>query len=359
MADSSLLYDVAVIGAGMAGLTCARKLTQAGQRVVILEKSRGVGGRLATRRLHGTRADHGACYLSPKQDDFQDLLAQLVAAGIVQVWIDQVYELDAAGQLRAPAFNDRSPRYVAAAGMTAIAKFLATDLDVRLSQRVHAIRLTERDCWQLSLESANGASGSTAEDVIAKALVVAVPAPQAVQLLQPLVDQLSGDWIQRLKSVQFLPCLSVMAGYAPDRQQAWDNRYPHLKAVTFSDHAALGWMGLDSSKRTESSQPVFVIQSSAALAESYLEANDLQPAAYELLNQAARSFLPWLATPEWFQVHRWRYAFAQSPLPETYLTAETAAPLVFTGDWCGGRNVEQAFLSGLATAAYLLQQKNL
>ncbi|HEY9882642.1 MAG TPA: FAD-dependent oxidoreductase, partial [Thermosynechococcaceae cyanobacterium] len=66
MTNPSLDFDIAVIGAGMAGLTCAQQLQQTGDRVVILEKSRGVGGRIATRRLHETLADHGTCYLTPK-----------------------------------------------------------------------------------------------------------------------------------------------------------------------------------------------------------------------------------------------------------------------------------------------------
>jgi renalase len=65
------MIEVAVIGAGIAGLTCAQKLQQAGKSVVLIDKSRGLGGRLATRRLAGTHADHGVCYLQAKGDRFQ------------------------------------------------------------------------------------------------------------------------------------------------------------------------------------------------------------------------------------------------------------------------------------------------
>ncbi len=53
------MTDIAIIGAGMAGLICAQRLTEAGYSVLVVEKSRGLGGRLATRRLYGTWADHG------------------------------------------------------------------------------------------------------------------------------------------------------------------------------------------------------------------------------------------------------------------------------------------------------------
>ena len=58
--------DVTIIGAGLAGITCARALQTAGHRVVLLDKSRGVGGRIATRRLHGTHADHGFRVWAPQ-----------------------------------------------------------------------------------------------------------------------------------------------------------------------------------------------------------------------------------------------------------------------------------------------------
>ncbi len=66
------MIDVAVIGAGMAGLVCAQQLKQAGYSVLVVEKSRGLGGRVATRRLHDIWADHGACYLKPKGEFFQN-----------------------------------------------------------------------------------------------------------------------------------------------------------------------------------------------------------------------------------------------------------------------------------------------
>ena len=59
--------EIAIVGAGIAGLSCARKLQQAGHEVIIVDKSRGLGGRLATRRLAGTHADHGVCYIKPKE----------------------------------------------------------------------------------------------------------------------------------------------------------------------------------------------------------------------------------------------------------------------------------------------------
>jgi hypothetical protein len=342
--------DIAVIGAGIAGLTCARELAQAGDRVIVLEKSRGVGGRVATRRLHNTCADHGTRYLSPESGPFQTWMQTLVEAGVVQVWTDTIYERVA--ETLQPT-SRRAPHYIAPAGMTAIAKPLAQGLDVRLNQRVESLTWVDSH-WQLTIAPSGDAEPAT---LIAQRVVSAIPAPQAVMLLAGVRSQLDPQFIQQLESVQFWPSLSVIAGYAPVQATAWERQYPDVKAITFRQHPELAYLGYDSSKRTTPTQPVFVIQSSAAFADRDLDASDLQPAAAQLLTAAA-TIAPWLATPEWMQVHRWRYAVPKSPLAASYLMATLPGTipmsLVCTGDWCGGSTVEAAFAAGLATAAALL-----
>lgn len=354
MTNFSLDCDIAVVGAGMAGLTCARQLQQAGDRVVVLEKSRGVGGRIATRRLHETLADHGTCYLTPKGEAFRGFVEHLVAIGVVQSWTDTVHELSPAGTLSESPATERYPRYVAPDGMTAIAKSLATNLDVRFSHLVQSLALVEKTHWHLTVQRTDPDQTKATVTITAKAIVVAIPAPQAAVLLQSLPsDVLPEAFLQQVQSVTFVPCLSVMAGYAPDRQQDWYSQYPDVRSLTFLKDGNLSWFGLDSSKRTVSQRTVFVVQSTPAFAEQYLDAIDLQAAGYQLLKRSAEKLAPWLAKPDWLQVHRWRYAFAKTPLSDACLVAPTAVPLVCAGDWCGGMKVEQAFLSGLAVAEYL------
>jgi predicted NAD/FAD-dependent oxidoreductase len=237
--------------------------------------------------------------------------------------------------------------------MTAIAKVLAEGLDVQLGQRVEQLDLIEPSHWQLTIAPAS--EEEPVKTLTAKTVVMAIPAPQALVLLEKVRSWLPPDFVQQVAAVQFAPCLSVMAGYNPACAADWLRQYPDVKAITLSEHPELAYLGYDSSKRETPAQPVFVMQSSAVFADRYLDAGDLQPAAHQLL-QAAAAFAPWLASPEWMQVHRWRYAFAQSPLPTPYLATQAAKlspPLVCTGDWCGGATVEAAFLAGLATAAFL------
>ncbi len=355
------IFDVAVIGAGMAGLTCAQALHQAGQHVVVLDKSRGVGGRIATRRLHDTRADHGACYLSPPQDaGFQALVQTLLAADVLRVWTDQVHEFSSPNGLQPP--SDRVPRYVAPQGMSAIAKFLTPPLNVRLNCQVTAITAPSFDQAEHQSEHPADYWHCVIADqapVLARAIALAIPAPQAVTLLQPLHTQETAEsmapFMAQLTAVEFAPCLSVMAGYGPDQLADWQSRYPEVKAITVQNDPVLGWLGLDSSKRLSPAAPTWVLQSSAIFAEALLDAPTLESAAQQMLEQAARYWGSWLAFPDWMQVHRWRYAFPRSPLSQPYLAAPTVLPLVCLGDWCGGRKIEDAYVSGRAIAEFLLR----
>lgn len=328
------MFDVAIIGAGVAGLTVAQQLRLAGYRVVVVEKSRGVGGRVATRRLYDTRADHGLRYLEGKGEFLQGLVKILCERQILEVWQDTISQ-----------FSPATTYYVAPEGMNAVAKFLAKDLEIWLNHRVESISLNNQESWQLNFAANND---ELLESLTAKAVVVAIPAPQALVLLETVVSE---EVLRKLRSIEFDPCITVMAGYSSDRQCDRSE-----KAVLFPEDDNLAWIGLDSSKRLNSEAPVFVIQSSAKFAQLYLETEDLQPVARELLACAAKQFIPWLDNPVFFQVHRWRYAFPRHSLGEMFLDAQTSLPLICCGDWCGGNLVESALASGFSTAQIINSQ---
>ena len=354
------MFDVAIIGAGLAGLTCAQQLHQAGYRVVIVEKSRGVGGRVATRRLHNTLADHGVRYLEPQGKLLQQLIEILMQRNLLQTWTNTIYELKST-EPQVGVTSESQPsqlaRYIAPAGMTTVTKFLATGLEIWLNRRVQSITTTADPTWHLTLEP----SVETQNELIAKAVVFAIPAPQALILLEPLSQTLPSTFVDSLRSVEFDPCLSVIAGY-PTVGATHELPLPTWKASTLSNDSDLAWIGLDSSKRPDPQIPVFVLQSTAEFAKRYLDAENLNLAGEQLLSRAAQLLIPWLDTPTWFQVHRWRYAFPSHPLNQDCLKTDTLLPLVCCGDWCGGNRIESAMNSGLAAAVQInsqLQQRTL
>jgi renalase len=337
--------EIAIVGAGVAGITCARSLQAAGrQGITIFEKSRGVGGRLTTRRMFDTCVDRGTCYISPKGDRFRELCDRLLAANIIEIWTDTTHTLTADGKLISDP--DLYPRYVAPNGMNQIAKYLATDLDIRFGQRAISIE-PDGNLWRLTFE------GSEPMQVLARTVILAIPAPQAVDLLAPLASILPVGWLNDLKAVDFYPSIAVAAGYTNIQLAEWVATYPQVKAITCTDDPILAWLGLDSSKRQQPAPPAFVLQSTADFAAKYPQPEDVTMASLAMLARASQIFLPWFRDCQWQQPHLWRYAFAKSPRMEASLEIDTPAPLFCTGDWCRGRKVEDAFLAGFAVAERL------
>jgi renalase len=336
-----MIFDVAVIGAGLAGLTCAQELRQAGYSVVVIEKSRGVGGRVATRRLEGTVADHGVRYLHAQGPHSQQLITNLCAMAhkTLQLWTDRVYEWDQNGLSAVP-----QSCYIAPGGMNGVGKSLAEGLEIWLNRRVENLTPLAKN-WLLRLEAMNNVETTTPLELNAKVVVMAIPAPQASILLNTIAG-ISGEFLAQVDGVKYDPCITVMAGYPSHYQQDLEQLNPSWSAIGFPQHPDLGWVGIDSSKRENPKQPVFVVQSSAKFAEKYLETTELQPVGEELLNSAAQILLPWLKSPQWLQIHRWRYAFCRNFLSVPSLITINPLPLICAGDWCGGDNIEGASRSG-------------
>jgi renalase len=335
------MYKVVIIGAGVAGLNCARQLQRQlgpAARILLIDKSRGWGGRLATRRLGTTHADHGVCYLKASGDSFQQELQELLAQGVIRCWTRQIHNWDGQGPVQVPL--KESACYVAASGATAIAKYWAKDLEIIGERTVTAIQPLEPPALGWQVMAADWS-------VTAQQVVLALPPAQAAAIVQGVVDQ---SCLAQLQAVTFTPSIAVMAIYDPQLLSAAANL--GWQGINCQRHPSLAWVGLDSSKQLAPTQPVVVLQSNPEFASQHFDATDLMAVGQQLL-AASAALAPWLGQPQLYQVQRWAYAFAQNPLPQTFLSAQTAAPLYFCGDWCGGNRVEAAYLSGLATAAQI------
>ncbi|MFO8038330.1 MAG: FAD-dependent oxidoreductase [Sodalinema sp.] len=347
--------DIAIVGAGLAGLTAALPLQAAGYSLLLLEKSRGLGGRLASYRLNGVRCDRGLRYLTDEGRLLSGLVRSLRERQVLRPWITTSHRYTAEGLQQ----NPPQTHYVAPEGMSQIAKELGRDVPVWFSRRVAAITPQSHD-WRLDLEAVVAGSDAPLE-VTARAVILAIPAPQALMVLAT-VPGMDADVINPLQSVTYDPCLTLLAQYSGDRVP---DRIP-WKSVEFPDDPDLSWLGLDSSKRESSSlgsdRPVVVINSRAELARSHLDDRDLTPVIEHLLSQGAARLGDWLQTPEHLHLHRWRYAIPAQVWPQDSVVLKTPFPLVCCGDWCGSRQVETALRSGLAAASsvnYQLDHRSL
>ncbi len=353
------MEDVVVIGAGLSGLTAAQELHGMGYRVRVVDKSRGLGGRVATRRLATTSLDHGCRYLHPFADPALSPIPALLASGILQPWQPETFALEANGSIRATAM---ATLYAAPQGMSAVAKALAAGLTIHRHWRATALTPMPQG-WHIEGEGLGPDSQSEISALEARAVVVAIPAPQAAALVATTAqphDAIS-DLVQQLQTVAFDPVITVMAGYSP-QTSPWLSQQtaPGGWLVTGDAHPTLGWIALDSSKRpaanaSEPKESVVVLHSSAEFAAQAIDRPDLEPVGQDLLAIAAKTLAPWLSSPEWMQVHRWRYGFVRQPLGVSVLRSPAWPTFVGCGDWCPGGQVEGAIASGYQAAKLIAQ----
>ncbi len=296
---------VLVIGAGLCGLTVAAGLARAGAKVAVLDKSRGLGGRLATRRAGEWRFDHGAQYIRPKTPEVAALLDRLGA----QDW---------------PAVPGAR---VGVPGMSGLARPLADGLDLRTGQQVAGLARAA-GVW-----IARGADGALLAR--ARRVVLAVPAPQAAALLphDPLGAQAG--------AVPMDPCWTLMAAFAAR---------PDLPDAARDGDAALGWIARDAGKPGRAGE-TWVAQASAAWTRAHLDLpRDAATAALlDLLRARAGGALPGVLHAD---AHRWLYAQTPRPLGQGCL-ADPARGLVIAGDWCLGPRAEDAVHSARAALSAL------
>jgi renalase len=331
------MLNTLIIGTGTAGLTCAQQLTRSGQTPTLIDKSKGLGGRLATRRLNNTHADHGVCYLKPKSESFGRWIDDLVSDGILRIWTDRIHQLDRSFTLQDP--SKIAPCYASPQGATAIAKHLAKGLSIIPDRRVTHLELIPNG-WRVT-----ATNGTDQDSIDARQIVFAIPPVQVLELIESIAPI---QVVNQLKTVEFAPSITAIATYPAEL-------LPTAEALPWRgiqcDDAELSWIGLDSSKQLSPPKPVIVVQSNAEFADRYIDNPDLNAVGQQLLDRAAK-LADWIAEPELFQVHRWRYAFAKTPLKDRFV--DVGNGLYLCGDWCGGDRVESAYFSGLAIAEYLI-----
>lgn len=318
---------IAVVGAGLAGLSFAHFLHHQAD-LTLFEKSRGVGGRLATRRSGGFEFDHGAQFITSRSEILQALIDDEDFSDTVSPWSPKVITL-ALGEK--PFKRDWfEPHYVGNPGMTALPKRLAQNVDIRLETRVADMSKTASG-WQLLSES--GADLGKFDWVVA-----AMPAPQTHSLFQ---NQFAHRAL--LENAVMSPCFALMIklGVMPEL---------NFEAAVVRD-SPVAWIANNSSKPGRSASPALLVHSRNDWAKDHLE--EPQEEIKTALLAALIEIVPIQSRDiEDVNLHRWRYARVETEVGEDFLIDESAQ-LAAIGDWCSGNRAEDAFLSGAALARQL------
>ncbi len=347
--SQSLPARVAVIGAGIAGAACAASLREAGLAVTLFDKSRGIGGRMATRRAEWAAADgspvcaefdHGAQHIQARQPRFRAALRRAAAAGVVAAWSPQVH-----AAWPAPVQRES---WVPLASMPALARHFIGDVPTQLNFQVQRLQ-RGGDGWRLV--AVDGSVQGPFDQVL-----LAMPPAQAAVLLAGHHDR----WADTLAAVRMAPCWTLMAA-TQDLDWPWDACEPEAQ------RSPLAWVVRNDRKPGRSApkgMATWVAHASAAWSAAHLEAT---PAAVQAaLSQALAALLPTGIKLHWHHraVQRWRYAVPAAgaatagPTQECWWDARRG--LGVCGDFLGSTGaasaggVEAAWRSGDELADTLL-----
>ena len=321
---------IAIIGAGLSGLAAARAIkAQAPQdlQVTIFDKSRGIGGRMATRYADPWKFDHGAQYFTARTSGFKAALAPLIERGDVAQWLPRT-------GLNAPRAS--SPRYVAVPRMNRLGKLLSEGLDIVTETKIVSLERLG-GLWHLTDDK--GTVWGQYDYVIC-----AVPAPQANALLPKAFEDRP-----LLAEVNMLPTFTVMLGFAGPWAGDWDVLYPAGDMLNI--------IAINSSKPgRDKSLTSVIIHAENAWTAAHVDADKAEIMAkiiteFENVSGMDARLIKHKA------IHRWLYANVGEAAGQDFLF-DTQSNLLACGDWCLEGRVEAAWISGNAAGAYVAAKYN-
>ncbi|MGI3783738.1 MAG: NAD(P)/FAD-dependent oxidoreductase [Janthinobacterium lividum] len=311
------MEPVVVVGAGISGVAAARALVEGGREVVVLDRGRRIGGRMASRRTDGRMVDTGASYFTVSDDRFRAVVEAWRDAGLAHGWTD-TFSVSDAGDLTP---KSGPVRWSAPGGLRSLVEDLATDLDVRQTTVEHV------------------GPGPVVDDLPASAVVLAMPDPQALRLLDPAYAS-----VIAALSDPFDPVLALTATF-PGRS------WPDVDGAFVSGDPVISWVADDGRRRGDGA-PVLVAHSTPEFAAEHLAAPD---EAAGPMTAALRDALAIGAEPTSTHVHRWTFGKPAGTRDEPFFLDDQLVGVC--GDaWSDKPRVETAYLSGRALGEALLER---
>jgi renalase len=340
------VHDVIVLGAGVAGLQCARRLASAGADVCIVDRADKPGGRCATRIFTGQPADYGVPFLHGDDPGFLAAV-EAVSGERVPGWPVRVSGRGTPCQ--PDAFAPFQTRLAFVDGVNAFPRALAQGLTIRLNANAVSVSI-EKDGAILTL--------ATGERLSSRDLVLAMALEQTGPFIRNLGQgenaRKAAGVLGMLEMFVSVPCLAVIAGYGPGTPMPdWDIMYPE-------DEPALLLLSNESSKRHQGGSPVLLIQASGVWSKKRLD-RPKEEWGGELVEIAGRRLGPWAASPAWTHPHRWRYSRLDraNELTGPLELRFGESRIGIAGDlFSPGGGVQAAWLSGDRLGAQLSRQKS-
>lgn len=331
--NSSATSSCTIVGGGITGLVAGTVLQRNGINVTILDKGRGSGGRLASRRIVHPRYgegvfDYGMQYFTVSDARFQIWVDEWLQQGVVSEWSKQFDELG-------------TPCYRGTKSSRSIAQHLATNLDIRT--QTCAIELSwESSGWHVRTENGDRFQGNS--------LLITSPMPQTLALLDNSAIALPLELRNRLERVTYRPCITVLALLAKP------SSIPPPGGLRPND-ASLAWIACNRQKGISPLGNAVTLHASPEFSQTHWQTADSVIA--DILCDRAATWLG--ATVVEYQIQRWLYSQPQTFYDGSYLALQAPGLLVMAGDVfratptvAPSLHLETAARSGLAAANYLL-----
>ena len=338
---------IGIIGAGLSGLIAGKRLAKAGHEVIVFDKSKGYGGRLATRYdsdNHEIKFDHGCPHISGSDPRFKEFINELKDKGLVKPWCDGFHYWNGDQLLRRHPQKPAEQFYYAEGGISEIGKYLSRWSDVRLNTKVIGFTYigknnSRKKPWMLNFEN------STVLEV--DAIIISTPAVQTYGLIENSQDQtIFRTIIKDIDTVMYNPKFSLMLTYDGEQIPEWEGIY--------CNNDVIHWIGNESSKRDNSGKLTLVCHSKGEFAQKHiLDATDLDKVRTEMVLALRKIIGDWAGRFDKSQIHRWRYSQPRNYFKFDFVKAGyDDAPVALVGDYMKGDSTEHAYLSGYELADY-------
>ncbi len=300
-----------IVGAGISGLLLARILHDHGARVTVLEKSRGFGGRLSTKRVGDAVFDQGAQYFTVKDPRFAAWVEKWERAGLVAPWP-----------------GTEPTRYIGRPSMTAVPKALAEGLDVKREHKVTALGCCG-DHWCVDVEN-HGC-------MRAERLILTAPVPQCLAMLKAGDFVVPEPLLSRLRAVSYDPCLALLVTVAGRTR---------LPATGLRrEHGAIRWAADNQAKGVSPNVTAVTLHLSPEFSAAHYGRTEAE--VLDLVRAEAEELIG--APIVGATLHRWKFSHVRETFPEPFVWWPEES-LGFAGDAFGGPKVEGAAISAISLA---------
>lgn len=321
--------DYIIVGAGISGLTVASILSENGKSVLVVDKGRQVGGRMASRRIGDIRFDHGAQHFRAKSKEFMEFVSYAKESSVVKDW-----------EALNKEFQLKPPCYIGRDGMTSLPKLMASKLNVLLSEKVTKINCSNSTV-KVKTES---------EKVFqSQGIILTAPLFQSLALIPNDLFK-DNDLKSELLDYGYYKTIAVLLAF--EKELSFFDKIGGIKDPTNT----ISWIASNTQKGI-SKKTALTIHFNYDFSESNFEENEkklIELAIFELkdiLKELPKSISSFIYS----KVHRWRYSSPKKIFEEPFLKTNEGPSVYLAGDIFGGSRVEGGFISGLKLGEHIIK----